>query len=330
MGVMMSCKASAPNQDVDVPVFIIIGQSNADGSAMFDEDIDRQMKEWYTSPANSGKMKIWYRSAQVRNQQANALGEAARWVVDGAETDVQPGWLDLWYRNENTDGRTAMNMIHGYGTYSTGSGTDCAQGRRGMEGEFGRAFQTSFPGSELYVMKLGASGSFISSWANPDDDTNWNYFYEKIYKPAIGDLLAQGKRPRLAGVWWMQGCADASKSKEYYQECLERLVGRIDKELGFPGGRLYIGYVPDESVQFGAGVREAQDAVASKYDNVEIVNTNGFELQYEESFGGTLHFSHSGQNAIGHELARRVAAAGSDNWARFSIPCTWDVKTFNP
>lgn len=300
--------------DVDVAVFIIIGQSNADGSAFFNDSIDRRMRQWYESDANTGKMKVWYRSSQVFNNDRNALGEAARWVVDGDVTDVSPGWLDLWYRNENTDGRTSMTMIHDYGTYSTGSGRNCAQGRRGMEGEFGRAFNTAFPEMELYVLKLGASGSYISSWANPMDDTNWKYFHDNIFQPAISDLIAKGKRPHLVGAWWMQGCADASKPMEYCQQCLGRLAERIETELGFKDGTLYVGYVPQRSVQFGKSVRKAQDAAAKEHANIEIVDTDDFDMQYEKPFHGYIHFSHAGQNAIGAELARRVIAAGPDSW----------------
>lgn len=318
--------------DADAPVFITIGQSNADGSAFFDEEEDARLNAWYSSEANPGTMKMWYRSSQVQNQDSNALGEAARHVIDGTTTDVQPGWLDLWYRNENTSGRTAMNMIHSYGTFSTGTGTDCAQGRRGMEGQFGMRFAEKYPGKELYMIKLGVSGSFISSWANTADDTNWNYFYEKMFKPAIEDLLAKGKRPRLAGVWWMQGCADASKDREYYQESLNRLIDRCRAELGFDMGRFYIGRIvkpgestafPGASVQFGQGVRDAQDAVAQQIEGVEIIDTKNCSFQNEPNLGGYLHFDHKGVNAIGDMLAEKVIADGAENWVRFSTPGKW-------
>jgi len=332
LSVLAGSKASAEVSDTDVPIFITIGQSNADGSAFFNATLDNQMNEWYNSSANSGKMKIWYRSSQVANQTSNALGEAARWAVDGTTTDVAPGWLNLWYRNENTEGRTAMNMIHSFGTYSTGTDTNCAQGRRGMEGAFGKAFQTAYPDKELYILKLGVSGSFISSWANPSDDTNWEYFYQNIFKPAITDLLAKGKRPRLAGVWWMQGCADSKATQAYYQACLERLVSRIENELGFPAGKIYIGHIikpnestinPTGSTQFAQSVRDAQDAVAAAHNNVEIIDTKGFPMQYETAFNGYLHFNHEGVNAIGEELASRVKTAGQDSWAVFTTPGRW-------
>ena len=133
LGALFAPRVSATVTDADVAVFITLGQSNADGSAMFDAELDAELEQWYTSAANTGKMKIWYRSTCVQNQTSNALGEAARWAVDGTVTDAQPGWMDLWYRNENGLNRTAMNMIHGYGTWSTGTGTDCAQGRRGTK-----------------------------------------------------------------------------------------------------------------------------------------------------------------------------------------------------
>ena len=329
--------------DADAPVFIIIGQSNADGSAMFDTALDNTLEQWYTSAGNTGKMKIWYRSTVVENQSSNAFGEAARLAVDGTVADVRPGWMDLWYKNENDKGRTAMNMVHGYGTWSTGSDINCAQGRRGMEGAFGQAFASALPQSELYILKLGVSGSFISSWANPLDDSNWIYFYEKIFKPAMLDLITRGKRPRLAGVWWMQGCADHNKSKKYYQRSLERLVNRIRNDLGFPKGKIYIGQIvkpgestvtPSGSIMYGQGVRDAQNAVAAADSRVIIVETKNIPMQYEASADGYLHFSHAGVNAIGTDLATRVVNDGADNWAMFSTPGQWkqtcDTAEFIP
>lgn len=306
----------------EVPVFITIGQSNADGSAFADSLQDVHLKEWYEGSSNKRNLKIWYRSCKVKNQATNALGETARWCVDGDTTDYSPCWMDLWYKNDNSNKRSAMQMIHGYGTYSVE-----ASQRRGMEGAMGRKFAEAFPDKELYIMKLGVSGSFISSWAVCDDDTNWNYFIEKIYKPAINDLLSGGKTPVLAGIWWMQGCADKEKTQGYYEECLRRLVKRCRTELGFPKAKIYIGHIlapgennayPDGSTQYGAGVRAAQDAVASDTDRVEIVDTKNCAMQYESGFGGYLHFSHEGVNKLGEIIAEKIISDGHLNlWAEF-------------
>lgn len=336
--VALSGSAKKQSADNEVAVFITLGQSNADGSAFFDPELDAAAQQWYTSDANKGKMKMWYRSTKVENQPKDSLGEHARWVMDGTITDVEPGWLNLWYRNENTEGRTAMNMIHGYGTYSTGTGTDCAQGRRGMEGQFGIDFATALPDEELYMIKLGASGSGIATWADPRDSHNWEYFINKVYIPAMTDLLAQGKRPRLAGIWWMQGCADAGKTSEYYGETLGRLIEQLRTATGFPDAQIYVGHVvkpgenpatPDASVQFGQGVRDAQDSVAAATKGVKIIDTSDCTFQYEKGFKGHLHYDHAGVNKIGSKLAKQ-AVDSRKKWARFTTPGYWETSLAQP
>ena len=316
----------------DVALVVILGQSNADGSAFADPALDAEMRQWYVSPANTGRMKIWYRSTEVENQPVNSRGEAPRWVVNGKVCDVAPGWLDLWYRNENVAGRTAMNMIHGFGTYSTGA--DKAQGRRGIEGELGRQFRTAFPDRDLYVLKLGVSGSHISSWADSTDDHNRTYFMENIYRPAIASLTASGRRPRLAAVWWMQGCADSGSSRDYYETRLRHLIERFRRESGFPDAPFYIGHIvapgestacPEGSKGYSEAVRAAQDAVAAGMPGVSVVDTSPFPMQYEEGFGGCIHFSHEGVNAIGRELVRRIAA-DPDRWVRYVTPGSITTK----
>lgn len=309
-----------------VPIFITIGQSNADGSAFFDATQDSILNAWYTSDENTGKLKIWYRSTQIDDRHDNVLGERTRWVVDGAVEDAEPGWMNLWYRNENTHGRTAMNMIHSYGTYSTGDDGACAQGRRGMEGAFGMQFAKAFPDKELYILKLGASGSFISSWANPVDNVNWDYFFNNIYKPAIDDLLAQGKTPVLAGIWWMQGCADSGRDQAYYETWLRILVEKCRTHLGFPDAKFYIGHImapgenegcPDGSTAYSPAIRAAQDAVAEAMDGVEILDTRNCSMQYEAPFHGYIHFDHAGVNTIGRLLAEKVIADSEEGWATY-------------
>lgn len=331
----ITTEAKAPEE---VAVFITLGQSNADGSAYFDPAEDARLRQWYDSPSNPHNARIWYRSCKVQNQEPNVLGERARHVIDGDTTDVAPGWLDLWYRNENALGRTAMNMIHGYGTYSTGCGTDCAQGRRGMEGEMGMRFGMSMPDTELYIMKLGASGSHISSWANPADNTNWTYFYNHIYRPAIDSLLAQGKRPRLAGIWWMQGCADKNRDSDYYGRWLGTLISKCRTELGFADAPFYIGHIvgpgasdlySDGSVEYSEGVRRAQDSIAATMPGVTVIDTDTCELQYEEAFKGYIHFSHKGINAIGRILAEKITA-DTASWTAFSTPGYWDIAGSSP
>lgn len=301
-----------------VPVFITIGQSNADGSAFPDKREDERLRKWFESDANKHNVKIWYRPCFVSNEPANALGDEARIVTDAPadKVDAQPGWMDVWYRNENRSLRTAMNMIHGCGTWSTGSGRWTAQGRRGMEPALAQILSEKLPETPIYLLKLGASGSHISAWANEADDRNWLYFKRNIFDSAMADLRERGLEPVIVGVWWMQGCSDMNRDSTYYRRSLETLINRLDT-LANPNPPIYIGHIvkpgensamPDASRHFGPGVRAAQDAAAAAHDNVHIIDTSGCSFQYEKGFGGHLHIDHLGQRHIAEMLAPLVIA----------------------
>ena len=314
--------------DNDAVVFISIGQSNGDGSAFADSILDAEMREWYGDSLRERELKIWYRSCRVENQDSNVLGERARWCVDGDVIDMVPQWMDLWYKDDNLNGRTSMQMIHGFGTYSQE-----AADRRGTEGMFGKKFAETFPDKELYVLKLGVSGSQISTWAHPGDETNWKYFYENIFKPSMTDLLDRGKRPVLAGIFWMQGCADKSSEKDYYSDMLKRLIFNLRTQTGFEGGRIYVGRIlgpgendnyPAGSVAFSPIVRQSQDEVAASDDNVVILDTKDCEMQYEKAFNGYIHFSHAGVNRIGEKLVVSISK-DREHWVPFSTPGSWET-----
>ena len=156
-----------------------------------------------------------------------------------------------------------------------------------------------------------------------------------MFRPAVESLLAQGKRPRLAGIWWMQGCADQNRDKAYYKESLQRLIERCRNELGFENGRIYIGHVvkpgesavnPSGSVGFSQNVRDAQDETAAAIDRVEIIDTKDCAMQYESNFSGYIHFSHAGVNRIGEILAEKVIADGPSGWNLFSTPGKWEMS----
>lgn len=325
---ILSFAAKAENGK-DVAIFITLGQSNADGSAFADPEEDKILNEWYTTSPSADNLHMWYTSTQILNEK-NVLGQMARHVIPGKYRDMKPQWMKLWYRNDNYAGRTAMNMIHGAGTYS-----QYAQGRRGMEGEFGRRFAEAYPNDELYFIKLGASGSGIDTWANPKDDNNWKFFIDSIYRPAITTLLAEGKRPKLAGIWWMQGCADSGSTTEKYAKSLKLLIERLRTQLGFPQAPIYIGQIvapnegnvtPEGSTGYSDAVRNAQKQVASEIKGVTPINTSSCPMQYEKAFKGKIHFNHQGVNRIGDILADSVIAAGPSRWALFSTPGRWELR----
>ncbi len=298
-------------------ILLILGQSNADGSAFVEPDADAPLRDWYYNSPEAKDLHIWYAPTQVVNT-INSLGNRARHVTGGRYRDAEPGWMRLWFCNDNAIGRTAMNMIHDAGTYSIS-----ARGRRGIEGELGRRWTEEFPGQQLYVIKLGVSGSGIDSWANEADDHNWHYFIDSVYTPAMNQLLAEGKRPRLAGIWWMQGCADQHSSEQDYRDKLQYLITRLREATGFADAPFYIGLIPAQgegdttpegSVGYGEGVRRAQEATASSIKNVFLIPTADCPMQYEETFRGCIHFSQKGMNCIADHLVDAIKARGTGAW----------------
>ena len=87
-------------QENEVPVFITIGQSNADGSAFADAGEDRRLAAWYDNPdTNPGLMKIWYRSCHIVKQT-----DGGRCVFVRTNEDVALGSLDIYYRGDDWSG----------------------------------------------------------------------------------------------------------------------------------------------------------------------------------------------------------------------------------
>lgn len=310
---------SIPKKE-DVAVWITIGQSNADGSAISEEEEDKALKLWYETYGFE-TLFIWYNSTVVRKEANGSF-----YAFCGSVKDADSGWMKLWYKNDNLNGRSAFNIITE--SWSNNDGNQwSATSRRGMEGEFGRVFADSLPGEKLYIIKLGVSGSSIDSWADEMNNHNWAYFYNIIFKPAMTQLLESGKRPYLAGVWWMQGCADEGRSKEYYEERLNNLIEKIRYTTGFNDANIYIGTIiapgerqeqPYGSKRYGSGVRLAQEEVSRIRDRVFLFPTFKYPLQSD-----SVHFSHRGVNMIGHDLAT-LALKSKKTWSAFTTPGEWD------
>lgn len=310
----------------DVAVWITIGQSNADGSAIADETEDANLKSWYESYSDDN-LRIWYRSSETNRQ-----ADGSFLVFDGSVEDEEPGWMKLWYKNDNISGRTTMNIISQ--SWSTDDSYWSASGRRGMEGAFGCTFADSLPDKKLYIIKLGVSGSSIDSWADEMNNHNWDYFYNNIYRPAMNDILDSGKRPYIAGIWWMQGCADEGRSKEYYTARLEHLIYKLRNITGFKNAKIYIGEIqapgensesPFGSKRYSTAIRKSQLEVAEQYENVFAISTSIYPLQSD-----SVHFSHKGIDMLGHDLALQ-AINSIDSWSLFSTPGEWDkLNTSHP
>ncbi|MGL4853809.1 MAG: choice-of-anchor Q domain-containing protein, partial [Lentisphaeria bacterium] len=335
----------------EVPVFIILGQSNADGSAkQADATEDDRLDDWYTTDQNkANELKIWFRNCKYAAGNPGS-GDTRNLTVDG-DDQTQNGWKQLWYKNDIANGRTTMNQ---QGTSGTLADNGVA---RGIEGEFGKTFKTKFPDNELYVMKLGCSGSTIGTWLESLNGTNWRYFRDNVFTPAIQDLLDKGKTPVLTGIWWMQGCANRTNTQEYYTSHLNEFIAKCREELGFVDAPIYVGRIsaPGESLtsssastQYGVGVRNAQNSIGGRLIGASseefVPGTDKRVTLVDNRDAGfstdNLHYSYKGYSLIGERLAEDIATQGRSNWSSFTMPGTWanltqlntDLKevTFSP
>ncbi|MEG1643674.1 MAG: sialate O-acetylesterase, partial [Bacteroidales bacterium] len=309
----------------EVPVIIILGQSNADGSAgigswspsiegatLAQRDVSLGF-EGFVANNPDYKMKMWH-----RNVRCNPNGWRNPVVRDAVNLGT-PGWKYLSYKTELAKNRSAMSI--GSDDWN-GSGVDLNQ--RGIEGglmlEWGTVKGTK---SELYVLKVGVQGSYIGSWTTVADETNWIYFRDKIAKEAFTDLLKQGKTPVLAGVWWMQGESDKGATTEYYQNCLGELINKCATQLGFTAPPFYIGQIAVGTGSYDANIRRAQqNLIDANPNNVFFSVTDGLAMGDPDK----VHFTYQSYSTIGKNLADAVIG-NSAKWGEFSTKVNRWIKT---
>ncbi|MGL4854431.1 MAG: sialate O-acetylesterase, partial [Lentisphaeria bacterium] len=228
-----------------VPIFITLGQSNADGwGAAWNFDYDelelykderfpnrmgKTIKDFYdgVDDIKTVNLKMWYRSV------TGSLADQAT-----SYTDINNSWLNLNYKSDLANNKVTMTTRQGIGT-----GSDDADYVRSMEAPFGYYWSNgangvAAKGKDLYCIKGAVGGTAIAKWLGGEC---WVPFRDNIYKPAIKALIDAGKKPVLVGIWWMQGESDRNDSS--YDVKLGQLATQIRTELGFPNARLYVGAI---------------------------------------------------------------------------------------
>ena len=108
---------------------------------------------------------------------------------------------------------------------------------------------------------------------------------------------------------------------------LKTLIEKCRERLGFPDAHIYIGHIvkpgesvtnPTASVQFGQGVRDAQDAIVNPADENFIPNVSIIDAKDSPFDKDNLHWGHVGINQIGRKIAGEVISAGNrGEWAVF-------------
>lgn len=351
----------------EVPILVTIGQSNSDGwGAAWNFDYDELEK--YQDPRFPNRMGATIKSFYDANpNDLKVFYKAFYGQVLADRTPQYPGleqtWIDLNYQSDLANGKSAMISRQSLGTHNDG-----AKYARSMEAPFGYYWKNgstnkAAQNSPLYVIKAGAGGSAISTW-NSTNAGNWSYFRDQVYKPAIEALIADGKKPKLVGVYWMQGETDRNNSE--YEAELEKLAALIRSELSFPTVPLFIGAISGEdwNPTGTAPAYLAQVAFCNEPANNAILiqnqtanrkfygdmTTDGFTLDpiysdvntygVAESWTGSPSFQNDPASSANHghytagaqvEIAEEVYEHVVDaTWAELSTFGTWENLSQSP
>lgn len=178
----------------------------------------------------------------------------------------------------------------------------------GPEVGFARAWREAHPGRRLYLVKHARGSTPLAPAAGPDwSPASGELFAEATAKveAAKAALVAQGLTPRLTGVLWLQGEADAGDpaTAQAYSGNLTGLIRAMRLDLSAPQAVVVVAKIPD----WGGSAREvrAAQAAVDAADTLTVsVDAQGLPMQ-----GDGLHIAAGGQLRLGEAMA--VALAGA-------------------
>ncbi len=298
----------------DVPVVILMGQSNTDGRANLSDFAGLSASTENTSFA--GKVKIFSKS--VTRSPANA---AVNRVDNGT-------WADY----------TVGNMV----VSPTGTAAS-AFGPEYPLAAWWRDTQHGSVGKPLYIIKLAVGGTSLTP-SGTAADSNWSdsdgqlreLAREFVVSPALRLLRLQGLTPRLMGIFWGQGESDADSAAQAtaYQAALTGLIAEMQAKYGFDNPRIVVmglSAYNTPAVNW-ATVKAAQvsavNALKASGKDVTLMSTDGSDGVTPASrylsgvAAGNIHYDSLGQMQIGKRLTQLFSASPS------TYKKQWDFEFF--
>lgn len=158
----------------------------------------------------------------------------------------------------------------------------------------------------VYMYKAAFSASSLA-WNSSANSNHWLKRGQGGYtdlmiadlKNAADLLCAQGLRPVIQGIFWMQGESDALLSYEHANQYATNLAGFIDElrsEITTSDTPFVIGKIrPNSYWTYGDMLRTRQDIVAYNRAHVYTVETSDLSVWAND----TAHFDTNGQIALG-------------------------------
>lgn len=278
---------------VPVDTFVIIGQSNADGRGLVSQ-LSASIASFFT--AKKDNLRIYYKPTG----RSNAKVPLSYFVDDG----------EWWWVGSGHDAANKM-------THMTVNSTDVATASPttyGIEVPFAYNYAQANPNRELRIIKCAIGGSTIeTSWGitTPSADGIWVYFRDYVMLPAIAKMAAEGKRPNIIGIYWMQGESDASPtSQPPYAGRLTKLFERCRTELGLTVPKMVVGtlsnagWVGNNSDEASwTALKGNQASVVAADSNAVLFRTDGSGNYPNYPLGtDNLHWPASSIDIMGADL----------------------------
>jgi hypothetical protein len=178
----------------------------------------------------------------------------------------------------------------------------------GPEVGFARAWREAHPGRRLYLVKHARGSTPLAPAAGPDWSAgSGELFAEATTKveAAKAALAAQDLKPRLVGVLWIQGEADAGDAAMAgaYRANLTRLIKAMRLGWSAPGAVVVVAKIPDWGGRADE-VRAAQAQVDEADTLTVSVDAQGLPMQDDG-----LHLAAEGQLRLGKAMAVALTAA---------------------
>jgi hypothetical protein len=207
---------------------------------------------------------------------------------------------------------TWVNLQGGFGSSTAGFAAF------GPEVSFGRQMSAMFPDDDIYLVKYAIGGTALADPANEwtPNGSGWVYnAFKANANAALKNLGDAGLSPKLAGMLWMQGEADASPGyAPAYATNLANFIGKVRSDLATPNMPFVLGRImsysqyPFGSPSDNALVRTAQTTVPTQLANVSWVDTDHLPVN-PQGAGWAGHYNTQGQLGLGLLFADKFITA---------------------
>jgi hypothetical protein len=175
---------------------------------------------------------------------------------------------------------------------------------------FAYAIHTTFPNDNIYLIKHGADATSLAADWNPNGTgVQYNAFKSKA-KAALEDLSNANLSPKVAGMLWMQGEADA-RIESYainYETNLKNLITAVRSDFNAPDMQFVVGRIltfwNQGGVEWNTMVRTVQETVPAVVGHASWINTD--DLQISPTYVG--HYGTQGQIDLGTRFAGKFTA----------------------